>query len=371
MQRLPEGDGVEFVTKKKLQPGPVRIPGITPSYPALIYMRVFRNGLTSDAPLRDADAVAAGFFDQEVETMRREGKGQYSLDKVKRGTEVIDGRSLHVMTFRTGTWTWSQPSALYLWFPADFAQSREFYGFLIAARVPLEGTTAPTLEEVRPVIVSFRLDEATSVAPAASPGTAPNPDAMGRLESSAEQGDVAAQRELAHRHLTGDGVVKDLAQAEKWFRLAAARGDADAQYNLAVMYKDGEGVPADAAEAARWCRLAAEQDYAMAQHAMGVIYDQGDGVARDPVTAAAWYRKAAEQGYAPAQYNLAAMYAEGRGVSRDLVQSYRWLEIIAMHGDTALQREARDVQSRLATAMSASQLEEAKRLAAAWPSRTP
>ena len=58
-------------------------------------------------------------------------------------------------------------------------------------------------------------------------------------------------------YATGRSVLKDDAEAAKWFRLAAEQGVASAQYDLGLSYAFGEGVLKDAAEAARWFRLAA------------------------------------------------------------------------------------------------------------------
>ena len=49
-----------------------------------------------------------------------------------------------------------------------------------------------------------------------------------------------------------------------WFRRAAERKLAAAQFNLGLMYENGFGVGKDLAEANRWFRLAAEGGYAKA-----------------------------------------------------------------------------------------------------------
>jgi TPR repeat protein len=64
----------------------------------------------------------------------------------------------------------------------------------------------------------------------------------------------------------------------------------------------------DHAEAAKWYRKAAEQNYAEAQYNLGLGYYKGEGVAKDQAEAVKWYRKAGEQNYAEAQYNLGICY---------------------------------------------------------------
>ena len=81
---------------------------------------------------------------------------------------------------------------------------------------------------------------------------------------------------------------------------AAQAGDAIAQYNLGVMYSDGNGVIKDGAEAVRWYRLAADQGLAEAQSNLGGMYFEGSGVPRDIVTAHMWLNIASANGAEPA-----------------------------------------------------------------------
>ena len=59
-------------------------------------------------------------------------------------------------------------------------------------------------------------------------------------------------------YANGRGVLKDDAEAVRWYRLAADQGDATAKSNLGFMYTNGRGVLKDDAEAMRWYRLAAD-----------------------------------------------------------------------------------------------------------------
>ena len=115
------------------------------------------------------------------------------------------------------------------------------------------------------------------------------------------------------------GVLKDEAEAVRWYRLAATQGVATAQFRVGVMYTEGRGVLKDEGEAARWFRLAAEQKLRSC-----AVRDIGDhvqptarGVLELPgrdAEAVRWYRLAAEQGNSSAQYSLGNMYANGEGV---------------------------------------------------------
>ena len=62
------------------------------------------------------------------------------------------------------------------------------------------------------------------------------------------------------------------------------------------MYSNGRGVLKDDAEAVRWYRLAAEQGNAIAQFNLGVTYANGQGVLKDSVLAHMWYNIASANG---------------------------------------------------------------------------
>ena len=100
---------------------------------------------------------------------------------------------------------------------------------------------------------------------------------------------------------TGEVVLKDEAEAVRWYRLAAEQGLAEAQFNLGFMYANGEGVLKDEAEAVRWYRLAAEQGDAHAQFNLGLMYDKGEGVLKDSVLAHMWSNIAGANGNASAR----------------------------------------------------------------------
>ena len=75
----------------------------------------------------------------------------------------------------------------------------------------------------------------------------------------AEKGDADAQNELGFAYANGEGVVKNEAEAVKWYRKAADQGDADAQNNLGFMYGEGNGVVKDEIEGYKWFLLAGAQ----------------------------------------------------------------------------------------------------------------
>ncbi len=84
--------------------------------------------------------------------------------------------------------------------------------------------------------------------------------AFEQWRQAAEQGDLTAQRNIAHLYRWGKGVPQDLMQAAFWYYTAAKGGLDTAQYNLGVMYLRGEGVPRNEEEGIIWLERAAEQN---------------------------------------------------------------------------------------------------------------
>ena len=62
-------------------------------------------------------------------------------------------------------------------------------------------------------------------------------------------------------YASGRGVQQDLAEALKWYRLAAAQGNAFSQNSLGLMYEKGRGVPQSNVEAHMWFNLAGMQGF--------------------------------------------------------------------------------------------------------------
>jgi hypothetical protein len=195
-----------------------------------------------------------------------------------------------------------------------------------------------------------------------------------------------AQFDLGRFYECGDGVLQDLAEAARLYRLAAAQGHAGARRSLGWLYHEGKGVAQAFAEAARMWRLAAAQGDADSQCHLGAgggagscrravqprlplwrgegrgarlcgscaavaaaqgdacsqcnlanLYQDGEGVTQNSVEAARLYRLAAAQGHGFAQYNLGVLHAEGEGVAQDTVEAARLYRLAAAQGHAAAQ----------------------------------
>lgn len=148
----------------------------------------------------------------------------------------------------------------------------------------------------------------------------------------AQQGNIAAQFNLALMYSNGEGVTQDDGQAVYWYRKAANQGDAASQNNLGLKYEYGKGVTQDYNQAVYWFQKAANQGNVYGQYNLGTMYEKGRGVTQDNAQALYWYRKAAEQGNASAQSNIASLYIQGNGVKKDYYQSMMWYKKAAENG---------------------------------------
>ena len=86
------------------------------------------------------------------------------------------------------------------------------------------------------------------------------------VKAKAEAGDAESQVELGRRYDKGAGVVKDHAEAAKWYRKAAEQNYVDAQYNLGLCYYLADAGTEDWAEVYKWLSLAARQGHESAKN---------------------------------------------------------------------------------------------------------
>lgn len=127
------------------------------------------------------------------------------------------------------------------------------------------------------------------------------------LAEGAERDEPGAQRLLARRYASGNGVRQDWGQAARWYLRAANNGDAPSQFALAHCFRQGKGVAPDAAACAYWFRQSAEQGLADGQCNIGWCYGTAFGVPLSYAAAQHWYALAAAQGHALARRNGVAV----------------------------------------------------------------
>ncbi len=129
---------------------------------------------------------------------------------------------------------------------------------------------------------------------------------VNQILEQAKKGNLEAQFEIGCIYATGDGVKKNLAEAARWWKIAAERGEYKSQYLLAVAYYNGEGVKKNKSECLKWLRKSAAQGYDWAQFDLGTLYYQGDGVQQNVNEALKLWRLAAQQGNKDAKEALNA-----------------------------------------------------------------
>ncbi|PWJ15788.1 tetratricopeptide repeat protein [Jannaschia seohaensis] len=151
---------------------------------------------------------------------------------------------------------------------------------------------------------------------------------LSELERAADEGVPAAQRALAERLLSGDGLLPNYARAAELLRAAAAAGDPAAQNRLGQMLHDGLGVPQDRAAALRWFASAAEAGQPEHLHDYATVLE-----ADDPARAAELYARAAETGHVPSMTSLGVLLQDGRGVAQDPAAARLRYEAASAAGD--------------------------------------
>lgn len=116
------------------------------------------------------------------------------------------------------------------------------------------------------------------------------------LEKAAEQDHRDAQYELARRYERGEGVVKSLAKAERWYERAAAQ-----KQPLALLWMGRES---QGEESLRYYQQAAHAGVAEAQLWLALAYLTGETLDRNEEMGGYWLERAAQSGSHEAQYQL-------------------------------------------------------------------
>jgi hypothetical protein len=161
----------------------------------------------------------------------------------------------------------------------------------------------------------------------------------------------------------------DYATALKDWLPLANQGNAAAQNNIAAMYHAGQGVPQSDAIATQWLEKAAANGNADAEFSLGLSYASGDVVPQSDAQAAAWYLKAANQGDAAAQSMLGLAYYKGQGVTQDYVSAYMWVALgVASFAKTnpKLSQDGTQTLTQIESGMTAPQITQAQALVARW-----
>lgn len=166
--------------------------------------------------------------------------------------------------------------------------------------------------------------------------------AFAEWRADAENGDAAAQRNLAHLYRWGKGVRQDLTQAAYWYFSAAKNGSPLAQYNLGIMYLRGEGVPLNEDEGRVWLERAAQQGLKQAKRKLERMDEDDDAEFADEEldrrlpASAQTEKKASPLPEAPLYAHLASYYTQetldkGWGELRETFPVLRNVKMIETH----------------------------------------
>lgn len=155
----------------------------------------------------------------------------------------------------------------------------------------------------------------------------------------AEQNDAPSMTLLGELYANGQGVGRDDAKAESWYKLAADRSDRNAIFALAMFRFEGRNGPRDIKAGAKLLADAVKLGHPAAAYDLGLLYMQGQGVQQDLKHAAALFSFAAKAGNAEAQYALATMYKEGHGVPKNQAEATRLMGRASLAGNVEAMTE--------------------------------
>ena len=196
-------------------------------------------------------------------------------------------------------------------------------------------------------------------------------DTIVACTEAAEQGDAAAEFNLARMYEDGIGVAQDTAKATQLYFSSANKGNMHAQATLGYYYEQGIIVEKNANEALRWkeladeqrnlaaqkdaadcenffvsgdydkaflpCNYAANQGDAEAKFHLAQMYEYGMGGEQNTALAMSMYFDAAEKGSARAQSTLGYFYEYGINVEINANEAVRWNKLAAEQGDGGAQ----------------------------------
>src|SRR6266576_132424 len=111
------------------------------------------------------------------------------------------------------------------------------------------------------LIFTLLLASSVAVVQLAAQQTKADQKPIGEVKAKAEAGDAESEVELGRRYDKGEGVVKNHAEAAKWYRKAAEQNYVDAQFNLGMCYEEADAGTEDWAEVYKWLSLAAMQGH--------------------------------------------------------------------------------------------------------------
>lgn len=143
----------------------------------------------------------------------------------------------------------------------------------------------------------------------------------------------------------------------------ARQENAEQQYRRAVEFENGNGRSRDVEEAIKWYRKAAAQGHRDALFHLGMMYAEGSGVRKNNGEAVIYFRQAADLKHPSAHYTLGFMMENGRGTAKD---PGRGLTSYIIASNLGLGEVANNARDKLTARLSRAQVSEAERRARVW-----
>jgi TPR repeat protein len=204
--------------------------------------------------------------------------------------------------------------------------------YLALAAAPLWAQDAPSVSDLdllkaRSALLDGRVEEAVAV-----------------LEPAAEAGNARAQAIYGTVWEWGDTGVVDVAEAVRWYEMAADQGHPQAMMLLAGLYRYGPGAEgdrsqADPAKAKEWYERAIALDHTPAYGELGDMLFFGEGVEEDRETALVYLRRGADMGDPLSSATLGRAYMNGWSVPQDDQEARRLLLLGAAGGYSVAQND--------------------------------
>lgn len=175
------------------------------------------------------------------------------------------------------------------------------------------------------------------------PGVPKDPNlAVQWFRKGAQAGNKAAQMNLGICYLEGNGVSKNVREAEKWLKLAADQGETGAMFCLADIYREEPGKYHQAEILYKRVIAAGDipdKNLTMAKCSLGLLY----GLQEKFALAVPLLKEAAQEGDEIAQKMLGDCYFEGCGVPRNVEEAIRWWKQAAANGSVEAQEALQQV----------------------------
>lgn len=157
-----------------------------------------------------------------------------------------------------------------------------------------------------------------------------------RLEA-AEEGHAPAMTLVGRALLLGDGVERNVGEAQTWLERAAEGRSGEAAYLLGEFFFRGLDAPQDYKASYRWYARAFALGHPEARGQLAYHYERGLGTKKNLVSAFALYRVLADRGDGWAANKVGYLLSTGQGVERDEAAAARWYRIGAQKGDATAQ----------------------------------